>query len=145
MKQIDIEYLHQHVTMMHQRIELFKRSVVENIFYGTTVPPKDQLDRLKKLSIYPTLSEFMNQKDATVLSGGQKQIVILLRCFYKTPKILILDEPTANLDPNIKLTIIQILNMLKNKCTMICVSHDSQIFSIFEKRYIMKHGVLTLR
>jgi ABC-type bacteriocin/lantibiotic exporter with double-glycine peptidase domain len=145
MKQIDIEYLHQHVTMMHQRIELFKRSVVENIFYGTTVPPKEQLDRLKKLSIYSTLSQFINQKDATVLSGGQKQIVILLRCFYKTPKILILDEPTANLDPNIKLTIIQILNMLKNKCTMICVSHDSQIFSIFEKRYIMKHGVLTLR
>jgi len=143
-KNIDIEHLRNNVTMMHQKIELFKRSVLENIFYGMNLSEQEQMSKLQNLEIYKFLKSFINNPDATTLSGGQKQIVILLRCFFKNPKILILDEPTANLDPIIKVMMIKILNLMKNKCTIICVSHDSQIFSLFEKRFIMKNGQLSI-
>jgi ATP-binding cassette subfamily B protein/subfamily B ATP-binding cassette protein MsbA len=143
-KNIDIEHLRNNVTMMHQKIELFKRSVLENIFYGMNLSEQEQMSKLENLEIYPFLASFIQNKDATNLSGGQKQIVILLRCFFKNPKILILDEPTANLDPIIKNMMIKILNLMKNKCTIICVSHDSQIFSLFEKRLVMKNGQLAI-
>lgn len=142
---IDITYFRDHITMMHQRIELFRRPVLENIFYGSKIKKEQQLTELKKLSIYSNIEPFLDQKDATLLSGGQKQVVVLLRCFFKYPKILILDEPTANLDPNIKKIIINIIQLLIHQCTIICVSHDSTIFSLFSKHYIMNKGSLKNR
>jgi len=139
---IDISYFRNHITMMHQRIELFRRPVLENIFYGSKIKKEQQLTELQKLSIYSNIKTFLDQKDATLLSGGQKQVVVLLRCFFKYPKILILDEPTANLDPNIKKIIINIIQMLIHQCTIICVSHDSTIFSLFSKHYVMNKGSL---
>jgi len=141
-QKIDISYLRQHVTMMHQQIVLFKRSVLDNIFYGSNIPKDQQLKELEKMSIYPRVQKFLNIPDAKVLSGGQKQIVLLLRCLFRNCKILLLDEPTANMDPATKKIILEILEIIVTKCTVICISHDSSIYSFFKKHYILRNGKL---
>jgi ABC-type bacteriocin/lantibiotic exporter with double-glycine peptidase domain len=140
-RKIDIEYLRLNITMMHQHITMFKRPVLENIFYG--MEQKEELmDQLKTLTVYPHVKSFLYAPDATKLSGGQRQIVLLLRCLFRSPKILILDEPTANMDTGTKSVIMNILDMLKTRMTLLAVSHDSSIFSRFDVKYIMKNGCL---
>lgn len=141
-QKIDILYLRQHVTMMHQQIVLFKRSVLENIFYGSTIPKNQQLQQLQKMSIYSQVEKFIHLPDAKTLSGGQTQIVLLLRCLFRNCKILLLDEPTANMDAATKKIILEILVLIVTQCTVICVSHDISIYSFFQKHYALQDGKL---
>lgn len=144
-KDIDIEYLRENMNYMHQNVILFKRSVLENIFYKIEKSSREWLDGveiLKKLSIYPQIKHFLDTKDATTLSGGQKQIVLLLRCFFRNVKIVLLDEPTANLDPQIKSIILDLIHIMKKSRTIICVSHDKELKPYFEKHYDMSQGTL---
>lgn len=140
---IDIEYLRNNITIMHQNIILFKRSVLENIIYGILPNSEEWINycnELKNLKIYQNLQKFINVKDATKLSGGQKQIVLLLRCYFRNTKILILDEPTANVDYETKKIIIDIIQLLKKDKTIICISHDQSIWNLFDKHLIMDKG-----
>jgi zinc transport system ATP-binding protein len=58
------------------------------------------------------------------LSGGQAQRVLIARALATEPELLILDEPTASVDPNAKKEIYQILSSLKGKMTILMVTHD---------------------
>lgn len=69
------------------------------------------------------LSDLAN-KQFSQLSGGQKQRVLLARALCCEPKLLLLDEPTANIDPSVEETLFQILEKLNKRMTIILVSHD---------------------
>lgn len=60
------------------------------------------------------------------LSGGQRQKVLLARALVTDPKLLILDEPTANIDPPSRKQIYHILQELNKKMTILMISHDDQ-------------------
>ena len=66
------------------------------------------------------------------LSGGQRQIVWLLRSFYRPSRILVLDEPTASLDPENKVKMVKVIQKLAMGKTVIIVTHDT-IDSSFRK------------
>jgi len=72
------------------------------------------------------------------LSGGQRQIVWLLRSIYRPSSILILDEPTSALDPDNKVLMISTIKKLSVGKTVIIISHDD-IDSAFRK-ISMKNG-----
>ena len=144
----DVEYLRNHVTMMHQSIVLFRRPVLENILYGLAKDSpswKTALQELESMPLYHHVQKFINIQDSSELSGGQKQIVLLLRCYFKQTKILFMDEPTANVDPETKNIIIDLIELLKTKMTILCVSHDTSLFKHFATRYEMKNGKLFLK
>ena len=62
--------------------------------------------------------------DGTTLSGGQKQIVWLLRALFRNVNILILDEPTAALDPESKQLVLDAIKKIGKDKTVIIISHD---------------------
>jgi ABC-type bacteriocin/lantibiotic exporter with double-glycine peptidase domain len=145
---IDMIYFRKYITIMHQSVILFNRSVLENIFYNIE---KDSLEwnrkyqELKKMKLFSYMKNFINEKDATKLSGGQKQIILLLRCYFKNIKILLLDEPTANIDFETKKIVYDLIQQFINNITVICVSHDPSIEYLFKKIYFLKNGKLFLQ
>lgn len=123
-----------------QKPKLFNRSLYDNIVYGLTNPPskEDILSILEDLKLDDLKIEFAERMDKLMgiegnnLSGGQRQIVWLLRAFYRKSHILILDEPTSALDPENKNKLIHVIKRLTVGKTLIIVSHD-QIDESFRK------------
>jgi putative ABC transport system ATP-binding protein len=77
------------------------------------------------------------------LSGGEQQRVAFARALANDPPLLLVDEPTGNLDPKTSLKIIQILQKLKSDGkTIIVATHDEQIFQLAEQKLCLEDGKL---
>ena len=115
-----------------QKPKLFNRTLYENIVYGIKKPPSKEeiLNILSDLDLDDIKTEFTDRMDLKTgiegnkLSGGQRQIVWLLRAFFRVSRILIMDEPTASLDPVNKQKMIHVIKKLTIGKTLIIVSHD---------------------
>jgi ABC-type multidrug transport system fused ATPase/permease subunit len=139
-KDIPSEQIHDEIFYIPQKPKLFNRTLYDNIVYGLKKPPskEDILKTLNDLDL-TDVAEIFNKKmnescgvNGNNLSGGQRQMVWLLRSFYRSARILVLDEPTASLDPSNKETMIRIIQKLSIGKTVIIVSHDN-IDSSFRK------------
>ncbi len=80
------------------------------------------------------------EKDATDLSGGQWQKVAIARAFYKNAEILILDEPTAALDPIAEADIFRKFDALRSGKTTLFVSHRLSSATTADEIIVMQHG-----
>lgn len=136
---ISPDHLRQQVSYIAQTPILFNRSIYENILYGTKKTHND-VDLL--IDIYKLKNVFGNRnlsdpagKNGEYLSGGQRQIVMLLRNLFNPKPILVLDEPTASLNQEMKGKVLGILSDLaKNKeFTMIIISHDPIAKDLIER------------
>jgi ABC-type bacteriocin/lantibiotic exporter with double-glycine peptidase domain len=132
-KEIPSDQIHEEIFYIPQKAKLFNRSLYENIVYGLKKPPTHEeiIQSLVDLGLND-VADIFNEKmmmDMGVggnnLSGGQRQIVWLLRSFYRPSRILVLDEPTASLDPANKVKMIAVINKLSIGKTVIIVSHDN--------------------
>jgi len=85
---------------------------------------------------------YLSKKNFSYLSDGEKQISLIARALIKKPEILILDEPTANLDYKSKFFVIDKVNELsKLNTNILCVSHDiSTITKIYDRVIMLKDG-----
>ena len=86
----------------------------------------------------------LSKKNFSYLSDGEKQISLIARALIKKPKILILDEPIANLDYKSKFFVIDKVNELSILNTKIlCVTHDiSTITNIYDRVIMLKDGTI---
>ena len=84
----------------------------------------------------------LSKKNFSYLSDGEKQISLIARALIKKPKILILDEPIANLDYKSKFFVVDKINELSKLNTKIlCVTHDiSTITKIYDRVIMLKDG-----
>jgi ATP-binding cassette subfamily C protein LapB len=130
--EISNEDIRSNIFYIPQKPKLFNRSLYENIVYGlkTKPSPDDILKLLDDLGLYDIRETFdikMDEEvgvDGNTLSGGQRQIVWLLRSFYRQSKILVMDEPTASLDQANKDRMITVIKKMSAGKTVILVSHD---------------------
>jgi putative ABC transport system ATP-binding protein len=77
------------------------------------------------------------------LSGGEQQRVAFARALANDPPLVLIDEPTGNLDPKTSLRIIQLLQNLKNDGkTIVVATHDPQIIDLADKRFRLENGKL---
>lgn len=110
-----------------QKPKLFNRTLYENIIYGIEKPPsKEQIKDIMKIyniSFNRDMDELVGVEGNSI-SGGQRQMVWLLRTLLSPASILIMDEPTSALDPDNKQLINSIINKISVGKTVIIVSHD---------------------
>ena len=119
----------------------FPISVSDTVLMGLTTSKKigffhSKSDKEKAVEALKTVEmEDFAHKRISDLSGGQKQRVFLARALISNPKLLILDEPTSNIDPHGTFCFFTFLEELSKKMTIIVVSHDlnltaSKIYSL---------------
>jgi len=140
-KTIDPSYIRENITYVNQNSRLFDRKILENILYGCKDIQKCN-GHLKEILAYDKIQELYRNIDMDAyagalgenLSGGQRQVANLISGLINPTKILILDEPTNALDPNLKREVLSLIQHFRNykKCIMI-ITHDRDVYSLFDE------------
>jgi len=121
-------------------------SAYENVEYPLLLigmPAKERRERTMSLLEAVGLADQAKQRP-NQLSGGQKQRVAIARALVKHPEIVLADEPTANLDSQTGLQIIELMRKMQHEqeVSFIFASHDPQLISHAEETYIIRDGKL---
>ena len=129
----DVISLRRRIGMVFQQSNPFPKSIYENIVYGLRIAgvnDKATLDEaversLKNAAIWNEVKDRLNDS-ALGLSGGQAQRICIARAIAVNPEIILMDEPCSALDPISTLKIEELIEELKNKYTIIIVTHNMQ-------------------
>ena len=142
----DLDNLRSQITYINQNNKLFNNTVYYNIQYGNNLT-KEDIDKLyDKFKLDGLFSNLENKFETNVgvngdkLSGGQKQLVHILRAFGKKSKIYILDEPTSSIDPKNIEIVLKILTELINDSTLILITHDMNNLKIVNRIIKLQNG-----
>jgi len=130
---MDIISLRRRIGMVFQQSNPFPKSIYENIVYGLRIAgvnDKSVLDEtversLKNAAIWDEVKDRLNDS-ALGLSGGQAQRICIARAIAVNPEIILMDEPCSALDPISTLKIEELIDELKQKYTIIIVTHNMQ-------------------
>jgi ABC-type multidrug transport system fused ATPase/permease subunit len=143
---IDREYLRSRLSIVSQKVVLFNRTVLENICYATNTPKEEVVDILDKLKIMNVFKKLPQGLDTMAgsrgenLSGGQRQIIYLLRSYLSNKPITIMDEPTAAVDAFHKKYVSQMIDEMSKKTTLIVVTHDAEFAATFPVKIYIESG-----
>ena len=135
-------------TLVFQKTTVFGTSVYNNIAYGLKLRkvPKDIRDMEVKKALELVKLEGFERRNARKLSGGEQQRVAIARALVLKTKLLLLDEPTANLDPKnvgILEEVIKIVNR-ENKTTIVMATHNMfQARKLPQRIALMDEGKIT--
>jgi ABC-type multidrug transport system fused ATPase/permease subunit len=142
----ELNNLRTQISYVNQNTKLFNSTIIENIKYGTNMTDKDVIQIINDIginSLYSNLEHGYNSKvgiGGDKLSGGQRQMIHILRCFGKNNKIMILDEPTSSIDVYTKSLIMKAITKLSKKCTLIIITHDKELLKLVERVVVIKSG-----
>ena len=143
------KYLRKHISLVPQSIKLFNRSIMDNICYGSPdLDPERVKNELKSLHVMRAFNALPDGLDSVVgkngdkLSGGQKQIVYLLRCYFRRTPIVLMDEPTSALDGENAKYVRRMIDAMSRHATLIVVTHDPSFAATFPVRMQMQRGRL---
>ncbi|MNN00973.1 Phosphate import ATP-binding protein PstB 3 [compost metagenome] len=128
---VHVEALRKRVGMVFQQPNPFPKSIYDNIAYGPRlhgIRSKSELDEiveqsLRQAVLWDEVKNFL-KRSALSLSGGQQQRLCIARALAVQPDILLMDEATSALDPISTLKIEELVQELKDRYTIVMVTHN---------------------
>ncbi len=130
---VNVAQLRRRVGMVFQKPNPFPKSIYENVAYGLRllgVKNRAQLDEtveraLKQAALWDEVKDRLDASGLS-LSGGQQQRLVIARAIALEPEVLLLDEPCSALDPISTAKVEELLHDLKEKFTIVMVTHNMQ-------------------
>ena len=151
-KNKDIKGLRKHIASIFQfpEYQLFEETVEKDVAFGLKnygVKEDEALEKAHEALALVGLDESFYQRSPFELSGGEKRRVAIAGILVLNPDILILDEPTAGLDPNGTKIILELIQDLhKNGKTIILVTHDMNVvLNLATDVVVLKEGKLVFQ
>lgn len=142
---------HSYISHVPQAIYLADATVAQNIAFGIE-PQKIDMRKVEQAAKIAQLTETINELDmgydtfvgerGVRLSGGQRQRIGIARALYKNPSILILDEATSALDDATEKQVIESIEQIDRKITIITIAHRLKSLKNCSVIYKMDHGAL---
>jgi phosphate transport system ATP-binding protein len=131
--QQDVVALRKRVGMVFQRPNPFPKSIFDNVAYGPRIHGTHDrgilaahVERsLRDAALWDEVKDDLH-KSAMALSGGQQQRLCIARALAVEPEVILMDEPASALDPIATLRIEELLQTLKQKYTIVIVTHNMQ-------------------
>jgi ABC-type bacteriocin/lantibiotic exporter with double-glycine peptidase domain len=146
---MDTNTLRKNISYVNQNTKLFNKSIYENIQYSNPNLTHAQIDqKVQELGIESIFKNIGKDFNASVgiqggkLSGGQRQVIIILRELLTPSKILILDEPTSAIDEENKKQIYQLIDKIGHEKTVIVITHDMSNLGMYDHVYKMQNKKL---
>jgi len=146
----DKEELGDYIGYLPQEIELFPGTLAENIARMREVD-MEEVEKAVKIAGLEDVVEMLPkgldtelfENEKIILSGGQKQRVGFARAVYKSPVLLVLDEPNSNMDEEGEKKFMEhLINLKKSRnCTCILVTHRPEILSVVDKILVIRNGM----
>lgn len=139
--QYELNHLRKQIGYVNQNTKLFNMTLLENICYGSDDPGSCSRDKITALMEQMGIQDIFRNVDlednvgvdGNKLSGGQRQIVHMLRCILRQNKIVILDEPTSALDPELKAAVVRAIKIVSRNSTLIIITHDESILFLTDR------------
>lgn len=132
-KKVNVEELRKEIGMVFQKPNPFPKSIFENVAYGLKIQgitdkkliEERVIDCLKQVALWDEVKDDL-KKSALALSGGQQQRLCIARTLAVQPSIILMDEPTSALDPISTAKVEELIFKLKEKYTIVIVTHNMQ-------------------
>lgn len=131
-KKVDVVALRARVGMVFQKANPFPKSIFDNVAYGPRIhglaENKDHLEdivvtSLKRAGLYDEVADRLDES-GTGLSGGQQQRLCIARAIAVDPQVILMDEPCSALDPIATAVIEDLMENMKEKYTIVIVTHS---------------------
>lgn len=151
-QQINPQFLRQNIAYLPQQAELFHGTIASNLRLNNASATDEDLiiaaknagvlDQIKKLP--DGFDTWLKDNSFQHLSADFIQRLCLARTMVKPTKIILLDEPASNLDEQGDKTVLELIGRLKNKTTLVMVSHRPSHLKLMDKILVLNHGKLVM-
>jgi len=138
------------VGVVPQQVKLFNGTLLDNIGLGNTAEEAFLIIEFCRnygfdayFSLFPQGYLTRLGEDGVNLSGGQLQLIGLARALYRKPQMLLLDEPTAAMDPQTETFVMDLLQRLRPSLGILLITHKLQTAERADRVYHLKKGTLT--
>jgi ATP-binding cassette subfamily B protein len=146
-KSYNTKSLRRRIGYVSQDIVLFSGTIYDNIALGAFDPKPEEVREAARIARLDEFIESLPEGYSTMvgergitLSGGQRQRVAIARAILSKPKILILDDPTSNLDAETEMAIKDALRLRFKGCTVLLVTHRLSMLNLTSRVVVLKEG-----
>jgi len=146
---LDIVELRRYIGVVMQSPALFSGTILENISYGASAYDKNQVIHAARVAMADEFVSKLPQgydteigEDGVRLSGGERQRLAIARALLRRPKLLILDEPTNHLDRAAVSELMESLDNLVDRPSILMISHNAGVVGHADEVYQLEKGVL---